>query len=142
MRDEQEHVVIDAAALLDLLVATDIGLLLHLRLERCLLHAPGNIEAEVLAGLDRLEAADVLARHQALRRLEALSAAPIERHPLAALLEPAWRRRRRGLRLSSVLCIELARTLGIALITTEPQVADAAGSIAELIALPARGLTT
>jgi hypothetical protein len=35
-----------------------------------------------------------------------------------------------------VLCIELARTLGIALITTDPGVAEAAGSIAELIALP------
>jgi hypothetical protein len=40
MKDEEEHVVIDAAALLDLLVASDIGFLLDLRLERCLLHAP------------------------------------------------------------------------------------------------------
>jgi predicted nucleic acid-binding protein len=99
---------------------------------------PGNIDADVLAGLDRLEEADVLGRYQARRHLEALSAAPIERHPLVTLLEPAWRRRR-DLRLSSVLCVELARSLGLALITTDPQVADAAGSVAELIALRRAG---
>jgi predicted nucleic acid-binding protein len=133
--DSIEHVVIDAAALLDLLVATDIGILLDLRLERCLLHAPAHIDADVLAGLGRLEQAGALAPHQVRGHVEALAAAPIERHPLATLLEPAWRRRSE-LRLSSVLCIELARSLGLPLITTDPQVADAACCVAELIALP------
>ena len=134
MRDEQEHVVIDAAALLDLLVATDTGRVIDLRLERCVLHAPANIDADVLAGLSRLEEAEVLARYQARRHLEALAAAPIERHPLATLLEAAWRRRS-DLRLGSVLCIELARSLGVVVITTDPQVAEAAGPVADLIAL-------
>jgi predicted nucleic acid-binding protein len=133
-----EHVVIDAAALLDLMVARDVAFMLDARLEGCVLHAPGHIDAEVLAGLGRLEQAGVVGRYRALEHLETLAAAPIERHPVSALLEGAWRWRN-DLRLSDALYVELARSLGLALITTDPALAGVAHPVAELFALSRAG---
>jgi predicted nucleic acid-binding protein len=125
-------VAIDAAALLDLMVVSDIGIMLEARLEGCVLHAPGHIDAEVLSGLGRLERAGVLGPHRALGHLDTLTVAPIERHPVAALLEGAWRWRN-DLRLSDALYVELSRSLGLALITTDPALASVAHPVAELI---------
>ena len=127
-----EHVVIDAAALLDLMVATDVGPVLDVRLQQCVLHAPGHLDAEVLAGLAALERAGVLSAGQTLSRLQALAVAPIERHPVRTLLEGAWRRRGE-LAIGHALCVELARSLGVTLITTDPSVAPAANPIVELV---------
>ena len=127
-----EHVVIDAAALLDLMVARDVGMMLEARLDGCVLHAPGHIDAEVLSGLGRLERAGVLGPHRALGHLETLTVAPIERHPVTALLEGAWRWRN-DLRLSDALYVELSRSLGLPLITTDPGLARVAHPVAELI---------
>ncbi|HEY1651789.1 MAG TPA: type II toxin-antitoxin system VapC family toxin [Acidimicrobiales bacterium] len=130
-----EHVVIDAAALLDLMLAWDVGMLLETRLEGRVLHAPGHIDAEVLSGLGHLERAGVLSSYRTLEHLETLAVAPIERHPVAKLLEGAWGRRH-DLRLSDALYVELARSLGVALITTDPSLAGVASPIAELITQP------
>lgn len=128
----REPVVIDAAALLDLMVATDVGMHLDLRLEGCQLHAPGHIDAEVVTGLARLEQDGVLGAYRARDLLEALVAAPIERHPIAALLEGAWARRHEWA-LGDALYVELARSLGFVLVSTDPSLARAADPIAELV---------
>jgi predicted nucleic acid-binding protein len=127
-----EAVVIDAAGLLDLMVARDVGIRLDLRLEGCLLHAPSHIDAEVVAGLGRLEREGVLGRYRALDLLEALRDAPIERHPIPALLAGAWERRH-DLGLGDALYLELARSLGLTLITTDPNLALATNPAAELV---------
>jgi predicted nucleic acid-binding protein len=132
-RPKGEHVVIDAAVLLDLMLARDVAVLLEPRLEGRVLHAPGHIDAEVLTGLGRLERAGVLTPFRAQVHLETLAAAPIERHPVAALVEGAWRRRH-DLPLSDALYVELSRSLGLALITTDPNMAAVAHPVAELIA--------
>jgi predicted nucleic acid-binding protein len=75
---------------------------------------------------------------RALEDLETLAAAPIERHPVSALLEGAWRWRN-DLRLSDALYVELARSLGLALITTDPALAGVAHPVAELFALSRAG---
>jgi predicted nucleic acid-binding protein len=128
-----EHVVIDTAALLDLMIANDIGMILDVRLERCRLHAPSHVDAAVLEGLACLERASVLSAPEALCHIEALAVAPIERHPVQALLEGAWHRRD-GLPLNDALYVELARSLGLTLITTDPLLARVCLPVAELIA--------
>lgn len=128
-----EHVVIDAAALLDLMVATDLGHVLDLRLKGCLLHAPSHIDAEALNGLARLERAGILTAYRALDLVESMAGAPIERHPLAPLLEGAWRYRHEA-SMSDALSIELARSLGLTLVTTNPDLMQIAHPVAHLIA--------
>jgi predicted nucleic acid-binding protein len=128
-----EHVVIDAAALLDLMVATDVGFLLDQRLEGCLLHSPSHIDAEVLGGLERLERAGVLGAYRALDLVGHLARASIERHPLDALLEGAWRYRHE-VQMEDALYIELARSRGMTLVTTNPSLARVAHSVADLVA--------
>jgi predicted nucleic acid-binding protein len=133
-----EHVVIDAAALLDLMLAREVAVWLETRLEGRVLHAPGHIDAEVLSGLGRLERAGVLSPHRAQVHLETLAAAPIERHPVPALLVGAWRWRH-DLQLSDALYVELSRSLGLALITTNPALAGVAHPVAEMFAVTQAG---
>lgn len=127
-------VVIDAAALLDLMVATDVGWALDFRLEGCVLHAPSHIDTEVVAGLARLGREGVLGAYRALDHLGNLKAAPIERHPILPLLDGAWERRNE-LRVGDALYVELARSLGLTLVTTDPSLARAAEHMAELVGL-------
>lgn len=129
-----EPVVIDSAALLDLIVVTDVGVRLDFRLEGCLLHSPSHIDAEVAAGLACLERDGVLGSYQAKDHLEALQAAPIERHPIPPLLDGAWGWRHQ-LRLSDALYVELARSLGLTLITTDPYLARVTKPVAELVGI-------
>lgn len=136
-----ENVVVDSAALLDLFVATDVGLLLDMRLEGCTLHAPDHVDAEVFEGIGRLTRAGVLWPSRAFGHLQALAAAPIERHPVQALLEGAWRRQsaQSAMTPSDALYVELARSLGLALITTDPRLARASEPVAELVTLASEG---
>jgi predicted nucleic acid-binding protein len=130
-------VVIDACALLHLLVSRGIGAQVWSRIGGCSLHAPSQIDAEVFAGLGELAAAGHLASGDVLRHVDTVAAAPIERHPVAELLAEAWRRRDEGgegsdLPWSSALYIELARTLGAPLITTDAALARV-DPVAELV---------
>lgn len=90
----RRHVVLDAAALLDLLVARDFGFLVESRVSGAQLHVCAHVEAELLSGVRRLERDGVLGSSACEEHLETLAAAPIERHPVSDLLEGAWRRRR------------------------------------------------
>jgi predicted nucleic acid-binding protein len=137
MRDRP--VVIDASALLHLLVSRIIGAQVWSRIGGCSLHAPSQIDAEVFAGLGDLAAAGLLTSGDVLRHADTVAAAPIERHPVAELLAEAWRRRDEGgegaggdLPLSSALYIELARSLGAPLITTDAALARL-NPVAELV---------
>jgi predicted nucleic acid-binding protein len=134
MRDE--HVVVDASALLDLLVTHHIGPRLESRLQGCSLHAPGHVDAQVFSGLGRLEQTGFLTAAAASRFVDTLAAAPIERRSVADLLAGAWRRRN-DLPLSDALYVELASTLGVKLVTTNAELARAS-PVAELVALRSR----
>jgi predicted nucleic acid-binding protein len=132
MRDE--HVVVDASALLDLLVTRGVGAGVEYRIRGCSLHAPSHIDAEVFSGLGRLADAGLLTSGDVGRHADTIAAAPIERHAVAELLAGAWGRRgeRSDVPLSSALYIELARTLGAPLITTDPRLARTT-PVAELV---------
>lgn len=128
-------VVLDAAALLDLLVARDFGFLVEARVAGASLHISAHVEAEVLSGMRRLEQAGVVGSAACEEHLGSLAAAPIERHSVCDVLEGAWTRRH-DLPLTAALSVELARILGGTLITTDPRRrAGVAGEIVEWVGI-------
>lgn len=126
------EVVADASALVDLLLANDLGQAVGKRLAGTGLHAPAHVDAEVLSALGRLHRAGELDADDVETKLNALAAAPITRHGVGGLLIGAWARRHR-LRLADALYVELAIQLGCPLVTTDLRlhdepVADTVGS--------------
>jgi predicted nucleic acid-binding protein len=125
--DVADVAVVEASALVDLLVGTDHGRAVGPVLTRFgALHSPAHMDAEVLSALARLHRAGNMTTRQVSSRLEALRQAPIERHALMSLLAGAWRRRDR-FRLVDALYVELSEALGATLITTDSRLASAAG---------------
>jgi predicted nucleic acid-binding protein len=132
----RQLVVLDAAALLDLLVAREYGQLVESRVTRAELHVCAHVEAELWSGLRRLERNGVLSSSACEKHLGTLGAAPIERHRVSDVFERAWRRRHSSW-LSDTLSFELALSLGASLVTTDPRMADGAGEIVDYVQLGA-----
>ncbi len=113
-----EALVVDASAIVDLLLGNELGAAVRRRLAGTVLHAPAHLDAEVLSALGRLHRAGDLDVDVVQRMLAAQAAAPLKRHPVADLLAGAWARRHQ-LRLADALYVELAAALGLPLITTD-----------------------
>jgi predicted nucleic acid-binding protein len=126
-----EHLVIDASALVDLALGDDLGAAVLGRIEGVVLHSPAHVDAEVLSGLGHLHRAGKLTASAVGQQLATVAAAPIERHLLPGLIAGAWRRRHR-LRLADALYVELATTLSIPLVTTDGRLGRSA-RIAEVV---------
>lgn len=129
-----ERLVVDASALVDLLLGNDVGIRVEFRLRGQELNAPAHLDAEVLSALGRLHRSGELDDGQVSERVDALATAAIERHPLAILLAGAWTRRH-TLRLVDALYVELADQLDATLLTTDGPLA-AVTDTAELIENP------
>jgi predicted nucleic acid-binding protein len=125
--------VLDASAMVDLLIGAAVGVAVAERIEGEVAHAPGHFDAEVLSALGRLHRAGLLSAPQVGTRLARLEEAPIERHPLVGLSRGAWAKRA-NLRLADALYVELAARLGVPLLTTDAALA-AADRRAELVAV-------
>ncbi len=110
--------VVDASALVDLLLANALGVAVRRRVAGHILHAPAHIDAEVLSALGRLNRAGELDSGGVESRLRELAQAPIQRHPISDLLFGSWARRHQ-LRLVDALYVELAVSLGLPLVTTD-----------------------
>lgn len=126
-----ETVVLDASALVDLVLGVPLGAAVRARIDGRVLHAPAHLDAEVLSVLGRLHRAGSLTARQVSAQLQLVSEAPIERHALPGLVPGAWARRKQ-LRLVDALYVELAGRLGAPLITTDAAL-DRATPIAELV---------
>lgn len=126
-----ERVVLDAAALVEALIGTQLGIAVRERLRGCELHAPAHIDAETLSALGRLHRAGELDATTVSTALGELALAPIIREPLPGLLAGAWAARDQ-LRLVDALYVELATTLQATLLTTDARVTRARPGI-ELI---------
>jgi predicted nucleic acid-binding protein len=126
-------VVLDASAMVDLLLGGSIGAAVKERLHGERLHAPAHLDAEVLSALGRMQRAGVSSARQVSSRLTRLEVAPIERHPIVSLCRGAWDRRA-NLRVVDALYVELAARLDAPVITTDAGMA-AADRRAELIAV-------
>jgi predicted nucleic acid-binding protein len=119
-----EGVVLHASALVEALLATDVGLAVRDRIRGCALHAPGHVDAEVLAALGRLNQTGALSDERTAALVGELAAAPIQRHQLSALVAGAWTGRSRQ-RLADGLYVELADSLGeLNLLMTDARLAE------------------
>jgi predicted nucleic acid-binding protein len=112
------EVVVDASAMVDLLLDNELGGAVRRRLAGHALHAPAHLDAEVLSALGRLHRAGDLEAEDVESRLQTLVAAPIERHNVSELLIGSWSRRHQ-LRLVDALYIQLAVSRKIVLVTTD-----------------------
>jgi predicted nucleic acid-binding protein len=124
-------IVVDASAIVDLLLGNEFGDAVGTRLMGHELHAPAHLDAEVLSALGRLQRDGRLTVSQVRSRLDALTEAPVERHFLASILLGAWARRR-NLRLVDGLYVELAEQLGAVLVTTDRRLATNS-TVAEVV---------
>lgn len=126
-----EPVIIDASAMVDLLVGSPVAAAVEHRLRGHDLHVPAHFDAEVLAALGRLQRAGELTVRQVTTRVQRVSAAPLQRHLLAPLLGGAWKLRH-NLRMVDALYVELASRLDAPVVTTDARLA-AASPVAELL---------
>ena len=122
-RPATDAVVLDASALVEALVGTDVGVRVRDRMRGRILHAPAHLDAEVLSALGRLHRAGELPKNTVAAMLNELAIAPVRRHPLAPLVAGAWERRDQ-LRLVDALYIELASELdSLSLLSTDARLA-------------------
>lgn len=120
-----EELVLDASAVVEALLGTDLGIKVRERMRGHRLHAPAHLDAEALSALGRLHRAGEVSHTTVTAALGELAAAPIQRHSLDGLLTGAWARRENQ-RLVDALYSELAAALdSIPLLTTDARLARA-----------------
>lgn len=117
--------VLDASAMVDLLLGAPPALAIRLRLLGGQLHAPAHFDAEVLSALGRLSRADHVPAAAVPALLPSVENARIQRHPVGPLLTGAWDRRG-DLRLVDALYVELAERLDAPIISTDDRFVAAA----------------
>ncbi len=127
-----ESLVVDASAAVEALLGSELGIEVRARMRGHELHAPAHLDAEVLSALGRLHRASELDPATVTAALRELEAAPVRRHSLANLVSGAWERRNQH-RLVDALYVELAASLGSALLTTDAPLARSFDQ-AELVA--------
>ena len=113
-----DEVVIDASALVDLLLADVLGDAVAARISGSVLHGPAHLDAEVLSALGRMNRSGLIPDRAVRAMINRIVDSPVVRHPLAGLLLGAWERRS-NLRLADALYVELAESLSITLVTTD-----------------------
>ncbi len=124
--------VIDASAMVDLLLRNPVGETVRRALDAATLHAPAHFDVEVLSALARLHRAGHLSETQVEQRLEQLRAAPIERHAVADLIQSAWAARH-NVRITDGVYLALAANLDTRLVTTDRALARAAPDQTRLV---------
>jgi len=116
--------VLDASAMVDLLLDTAASGAVQSALRGRSLVVPAHFDAEVLSAIGRLHRAGELTESAAAVRIERLVSAPLAREPLAPLLTGAWARRD-DTRLADALYLELAAVLDTVVLTTDLRLARA-----------------
>ena len=119
------RLVLDASAMVDLLLGAPPTLAIRLRLLGGQLHTPAHFDAEVLSALGRLSRADIISATVVPALLPRVQNARIQRHPVGPLLTGAWGRRG-DLRLVDALYVELAERLDAPIISTDDRLVAAA----------------
>jgi predicted nucleic acid-binding protein len=123
--------VLDASAMVDLLIETANADLVQARLAGSTVHVPGHFDAEVLSAVARLVRAGDLTGDRATEHLAHLVKAPYIRHDIAPLVMGAWQRRG-NMRVADALYVELGMRIGVPVVTTDAGMAAAASDV-ELI---------
>lgn len=113
--------VIDASSIIDLVSAGPPAEAARGIARDGLLHAPDIVTLEVTSALARRSRAGV---PHVEASLEEFVAMPLVRHPSHPLVPAAWLRRQ-NLRISDALYVELARSLGYPLLTSDARLGRA-----------------
>lgn len=121
-------IVVDASALLEVLLNTPAGTLVARRLfaEDQTLHAPHLLDVEVAQVLRRYALARDLDPDRGLQALEDLADFPLTRYPHDLFLPRIWELRRNMTAYDAVY-VALAETLAAPLVTRDARLASAAG---------------
>jgi predicted nucleic acid-binding protein len=117
------YCVIDAGALLELLLRTMRAESVQTVVADRQLIAPAVIDAEVLSALRGLERARAVTASRAALAIVDLRLAPLERYPLDPLLDRAWSLRNQ-LNPYDALYVALAVELDCPLVTTDDRIPD------------------
>jgi predicted nucleic acid-binding protein len=115
------YCVIDAGALLELLLRTLRAESVQKVVDDRQLVAPAVIDAEVLSALRGLERTRAVSPARAAVAIADLRLAPVERYPLGLLLDRAWSLRNR-LNAYDALYVALAVELDCPLVTTDDRI--------------------
>jgi predicted nucleic acid-binding protein len=115
------YCVIDAGALLELLLRTMRAESVQNVVDDRQLVAPAVIDAEVLSALRGLERTRAVTAARAALAIVDLRLAPLERYPLDALLDRAWSLRNQ-LNAYDALYVALAVELDCPLVTTDDRI--------------------
>jgi predicted nucleic acid-binding protein len=115
------YCVIDAGALLELLLRTMRAESVQAVVADRQLVAPAVIDAEVLSALRGLERVSGVTAGRAALAIVDLRLAPVERHPLEPLLDRAWGLRNQ-LNAYDALYVALAIELDCPLVTTDDRI--------------------
>ncbi|WP_328657205.1 type II toxin-antitoxin system VapC family toxin [Nocardia salmonicida] len=121
---EAEQIVLDASAMVDLLVRNDRTDAVSKRISAAVLHVPAHFDVEVLSALGRLNRADLVSAAEVETALGRLARAPLTRHHVVNLTTGAWNRRA-AIRLADALYVELAEQFEMPLVTTDGRLARA-----------------
>lgn len=113
-----ESLIVDASAVVDVLIDAPAASAIRSRLRQNKLHAPAHLDAEVLSAIGRHHRAGDLSTEAVSSRLQILQRMPIQRHQLTPLLRDAWGYRQ-NLRLADALYAALADRLQIPILSTD-----------------------
>jgi predicted nucleic acid-binding protein len=119
-------VVIDASALVDLVVQTERAPAVAQAVGATHMVAPDVVNPEVLSILRRLERIGVLAPRQAVQAVDDLMDAPVRRFSTLPLLAQAWTLRA-NLSATDACYVVLARILRCPLVTADRRLSRAPG---------------
>ena len=117
--------VLDASALVELLLATDVGARVDLLVRAArVVVAPAHIDAEALSAIGRLVRADIVEQEVAADAVEDLAEMPLTRVPLPGLLVSAWLLRS-NIALRDALYVALAEHVQGTLVTRDAKLVRA-----------------
>lgn len=121
-------IVVDASALLELLLQTPLGTRVEARLLRDdeEFHAPHLIDVEVTQALRRLVRAGEVSAHRAAEAIEDLVDLDLHRHAHLDFLTRAWKLRE-NVTAYDAMYVALAEALGATVITCDTPLAKAPG---------------
>lgn len=126
-------IVLDASAVVELLLGTPIGRQLaeRLRFPRISLHAPHLVDIEVTQAVRRYVRAGALPADRGRLALEHLAELDLERYPHTPLLPRIWALRE-NLTAYDATYVALAEVLEAPLLTTDKHLATAPGGTARV----------
>lgn len=126
-------IVVDASALLDLLLQTPLGTRVETRLfrDRDEFHVPHLADVEVTQGLRRLVRAGEVSSDRAADALADLADLDLHRHPHIDLVTRAWKLRE-NVTAYDAMYIALAEALEAPIVTCDTPLANAPGHRAKI----------